>query len=384
MMKYRLLLCTAIVVLFSCSKDNNETPAPEEVLLTPKSIAQETILTDRGIIWGFDFLTDNKIIFTEKTGKIGVFSNGAVTELTGLPNNINTEGQGGLMDICVHPNYATNGWIYACYSSKTGTNGVVNLIRFKVNGNAIANLETIFSSTANNTWYGHYGSRIVFDQNNFLFLSIGEGGVASYGGPNTQNLNAQNVNEPWGKILRMTDTGGIPADNPILSGNTQPNLIYSYGHRNPQGLVLNTATGELYETEHGPKGGDEFNVIKKAANYGWPLVSYGINYDGTTISQNPLMNGVQPPLYYWTPSIGACGLAYVSTSKYGNWKGNFIAGGLALKNVTKLKLNADNSVTPEIIINNIGRLRNVKESKDGFLYLSVEAPGRIIKLVPSF
>jgi aldose sugar dehydrogenase len=383
-MKYRLLLCIAIVVLFSCSKNDNETPAPEEVLLTPKNIAQETILTDRGIIWGFDFLPDNKIIFTEKTGKIGVFSNGTVTELTGLPNNINAEGQGGLMDISVHPNYATNGWIYACYSSKTGTNGIVNLIRFKLNGNAIANLETIFSSTANNTWYGHYGSRIVFDQNNFLFLSIGEGGVGSYGGPNTQNLNAQNVNEPWGKILRMTDAGGIPTDNPILLGNTQPNLIYSYGHRNPQGLVLNTATGELYETEHGPKGGDEFNVIKKAANYGWPMVSYGINYDGTTISQNPLMNGVQPPLYYWTPSIGACGLAYVSTSKYGNWKGNFIAGGLALKNVTKLKLNADNSVTPEIIINNIGRLRNVKESKDGFLYLSVEAPGRIIKLVPSF
>jgi aldose sugar dehydrogenase len=386
MMKYRLFISIVFVVLFSCSKDNNETPVPlpEEVLLAPKSIAQEIILTDRGIIWGFDFLPDNKIIFTEKTGKIGVFSNGTVTELTGLPNNINAEQQGGLLDICVHPNYATNGWIYSCYSSKTGTNGVVNLIRFKINGSAITNIEKIFSSTANNSWLGHYGSRIVFDKNNFLFLSIGEGGVASYGGPNTQNLNAQNVNEPWGKILRMTDTGGIPADNPILSGNTQPNLVYSYGHRNPQGLVLNTTTGDLYETEHGPKGGDEFNMIKKALNYGWPLVSYGINYDGTTISANPLMNGIEPPLYQWTPSIGACGLAYVSTNKYGNWKGNFLAGGLALKNVTKLKLNANNSVTPEIIFDNIGRVRNVKESKEGFLYLSVEAPGRIIKLIPSF
>jgi aldose sugar dehydrogenase len=386
MMKYRLLICIAFVVLFSCSKNDSETstPLPEEVLLAPKSIDQETIFTGRGIIWGFDFLPDNKIIFTEKTGKIGVFSNGTVTELTGLPNNINAESQGGLMDICVHPNYATNGWIYSCYSSKTGSNGVLNLIRFKVNGTAIANLETIFSSTANNSWLGHYGSRIVFDQNNFLFLSIGEGGVGSYGGLNTQNLNSQNVNEPWGKILRMTDTGSIPADNPILQGNTQPNLIYSYGHRNPQGLVLNTTTGDLYETEHGPKGGDEFNVIKKASNYGWPLVSFGLNYDGTTISQNPLMSGVQPPLYYWTPSIGACGLAYVSTSKYGNWKGNFLSGGLALKNVTRLKLNADNSVTTEIIIDNIGRVRNVKESKEGFLYLSVEAPGRIIKLIPSF
>ncbi len=383
-MKYKILIFITLVLLFSCSKNNNEIIVPEEVLFEPKSINQEIVLTDRGIIWGFDFLSEDKIILTEKTGKISIFSNGTITELTGLPNNINTEGQGGLLDICVHPNYASNGWIYSCYSSKIGTNGVLNLIRFKVNGNAITNLETLFSSTPNNTWLGHYGSRIVFDKNNFLFLSMGEGGVASYGGPNTQNLNAQNVNEPWGKILRMTDTGGIPADNPILPGNTQPNLIYSYGHRNPQGLVLNAATGNIYETEHGPKGGDEFNMIKKASNYGWPLVCFGVNYDGTTISANPLMNGIEPPLYYWTPSIGACGLAYVSTSKYGSWKGTFLAGGLALKNVTKLKLNANNTVTPQIIIEGIGRVRNVKESKEGYLYLSVEAPGRIIKLTPNF
>ncbi len=383
-MKYKVLVFMTLVAFFSCSKKDNEISSPEEVLLEPKSINQEIVLTDRGVIWGFDFLPEGKIILTEKSGKMSIFSNGAITELTGLPNNINTEVQGGLLDICVHPNYASNGWIYSCYSSKTGSNGVLNLIRFKLNGNAITNLETIFSSTANNSWLGHYGSRIVFDKNNFLFLSVGEGGASSYGGPTAQNLNAQNVNEPWGKILRMNDNGGIPADNPILPGNTKPNLVYSYGHRNPQGLVLNTITGDIYETEHGPKGGDEFNIIKKATNYGWPLVSYGVNYDGTTIAANPLMNGVQPSIYYWTPSIGACGLAFVSTSKYGNWKGSFLAGGLALRNVTKLKLDANNGATAEIVIDGIGRVRNVKESKEGYLYLSVEEPGRIIKLIPNF
>ncbi len=390
-MKYKVLVFTAIVTLFSCSKKNDEitkpeviTVEPEVALPQPKSISQEIVLTGRGIIWGFDFLPDDKIIFTEKTGKMSIFSKEIITELTGLPNDINAEGQGGLLDVRVHPNYASNGWIYSCYSSKTGNNGVLNLFRFKLNGNAITNLENIFSSTANNSWFRHYGSRIVFDKNNFLFLSIGEGGVGSSGGPNTQNKNSQNVNEPWGKVLRMTDAGGIPPDNPVLPGNTKPSLVYSYGHRNPQGLVLNTTTGDIYETEHGPKGGDEFNIIKKAANYGWPMVCYGVNYDGSIISSNPLMDGVEPPLHYWIPSIGPCGLAYISSNKYGSWKGSFLAGGLALSNVTKLKLNANNSVTPEIIIDKIGRVRNVKEGKDGFLYLSVENPGRIIKLIPNF
>jgi aldose sugar dehydrogenase len=382
------ILFFTTMLLISCSDKKEETtPNTGSVLPETKGITLETVFSGRGIIWGFDFLTNTKIIFTEKTGNIAIYNNGTFTELTGGPTDVFSEGQGGMLDIKLHPNYASNKWIYACYSSKPDENALLNLIRFQLNDTetAIINTKTIFSTeSSNNTLFNHFGSRIVFDKDNFLYLSVGEGGPGSYGGPNATNKNAQDVKQEWGKVLRMTEDGEVPADNPILEPNTEPTYVLSYGHRNPQGLAVNSQTNEIFETEHGPKGGDEFNKIKKAANYGWPLVSHGVNYDGTTISSNPLMDGIEPALHFWVPSIGACGLAYISSDIYGNWKGNFIAGGLAKQNVTRLKLNNDTTVTTEIIVAEAGRVRNVKEGKDGFIYISVENPGRIIKLKPTF
>lgn len=385
-MKMKRIIIASVTLLsfLACnsSKDTptdatkNPTPITENITLT-----QETVFSDRGIIWGFEFLPNADIIFTEKSGKMGIYSNGKITELSGLPTDINTDSQGGLLDICVHPDYATNGWIYASYSSSIGGKGLVNLIRFKVEGNSIKNTENIFKSSATNQWKGHYGSRIVFDKNGFLFLSIGEGGSTTYGGENSPNLNAQNVKEAWGKIHRMTDTGKVPSDNPVLAGNSSPTTVYSYGHRNPQGLVLNTDTGEIWETEHGPKGGDELNLIQKGKNYGWPLVSWGVNYDGVKISDSHNRTGIENPKSYWTPSIGACGLAYVSSTKYGSWKGSYIAGGLALRNLSRVEINGSN-VKSTTIIENAGRVRDVKMGPDGYLYLSVESPGRIVRLLP--
>ena len=354
----------------------NPTPINENFTLT-----QETVFSDRGIIWGFAFLPNTDIIFTEKSGKIGIYSNGKITELSGLPTDINADSQGGLLDICLHPDYAKNGWIYASYSSSVGGKGQINLIRFKVEGNSIKNIENLFKTSATNQWKGHYGSRIVFDKNGFLFLSIGEGGSTSYGGENSPNLNAQNVKEAWGKIHRMTDTGKVPSDNPILAGNTSPTTVYSYGHRNPQGLVFNTDTGEIWETEHGPKGGDELNLIQKGKNYGWPLVSWGVNYDGVKISDSHNRTGIENPIYYWTPAIGPCGLAYISSTKYGSWKGSYVAGGLALRNLSRVEINGSD-VKSTTIIENAGRVRDVKMGPDGYLYLSVESPGRIVRLLP--
>jgi aldose sugar dehydrogenase len=383
-MKNLIIISATLLGFFACnsSKDvsmgavTNPTP-----IIDNFTISQETVFSDRGIIWGFEFLPNADIIFTEKIGKIGIYSNGKITELSGLPTDINTDSQGGLLDICLHPNYSTNGWIYATYSSLQGGQGLLNLIRFKIEGNSIKNIENIFKSSATNQWKGHYGSRIVFDKNGFLFLSIGEGGSTTYGGENSPNLNAQNVKEAWGKVHRMTDTGKIPTDNPILTGNSSPTTVYSYGHRNPQGLVLNTDTGEIWETEHGPKGGDELNLVEKGKNYGWPLVSNGVNYDGKMISDSHNRNGVQNPKYSWTPSIGACGLAYVSSTKYGSWKGSYIAGGLALRNLSRVAINGS-EVKSSTIIENAGRVRDVKMGPDGYLYLSVESPGRIVRLMP--
>ena len=381
----RIIIASATLLSFiACNSYNdtqtdvikNPTPINENFTLT-----QETVFSDRGIIWGFEFLPNADIIFTEKSGKMGIYSNGKITELSGLPTDINTDSQGGLLDICLHPDYATNGWIYASYSSSVGGKGLVNLIRFKVEGNSIKDTENLFKSSATNQWKGHYGSRIVFDKNGFLYLSIGEGGSTTYGGENSPNLNAQNVKEAWGKIHRMTDTGKVPSDNPILAGNTSPTTVYSYGHRNPQGLVLNTDTGEIWETEHGPKGGDELNLIQKGKNYGWPLVSWGVNYDGVKISDSHSRTGIENPKSYWTPSIGACGLAYISSTKYGSWKGSYIAGGLALRNLSRVEINGSD-VKSTTIIENAGRVRDVKMGPDGYLYLSVESPGRIVRLLP--
>jgi aldose sugar dehydrogenase len=383
-MKRIIIASVTLLGFIACnsSKDEithtaqNPTPITDNISLT-----QESVFSDRGIIWGFEFLPNNDIIFSEKSGKMGIYSNGKITELSGLPTDINTDSQGGLLDICLHPDYVTNGWIYASYSSSVGGKGLLNLIRFQIEGNFIKNTENIFKSSATNQWKGHYGSRIVFDKNGFLFLSIGEGGSTTYGGENSPNLNAQNVKEAWGKIHRMTDTGKVPTDNPVLTGNSSPTTIYSYGHRNPQGLVLNTDTGEIWETEHGPKGGDELNLIQKGKNYGWPLVSNGVNYDGKTISISHNRTGIENPEHYWTPSIGACGLAYVSSTKYGSWKGSYVAGGLALRNLSRVEINGSN-IKSTTIIENAGRVRDVKMGPDGYLYLSIESPGRIVRLLP--
>jgi aldose sugar dehydrogenase len=270
----------------------SETPQKDFSKTEPK-LSLETVLSDRGIIWGFDFLPNNDIIFTEKTGKLSIFSKGEITEIKGLPTNINADGQGGLLDVLLHPDFAKNNWVYFTYSSTKSNFGVLNMARAKLQNNALSQLEPLFSTSASNAWKGHYGSRMIFDKAGFLYLSIGEGGPNSYGGKTATNQNGQKLTEAWGKIHRLKDDGSIPADNPILGDSKVPGSIYSYGHRNPQGIAYNPISNEIYNTEHGPKGGDEFNLVKKGKNYGWPLVSYGVNYDGKIVSESPKSDGIE-------------------------------------------------------------------------------------------
>lgn len=368
-----------IFSIFTFCKQKIDGPVPE---VGEPSIQVKTIVDKQEIIWGMDFLPDADLLFTEKRGKIYRYHQGTVTEITGVPT-VNTSGQGGLLDLKVHPDYASNGWIYCTYSgTDINSKGTLQLIRFKLNGNALSNIETLLSTSSPDSWFGHYGSRIAFDKAGFLYVSIGEGGPGSYGDASSSNMNAQNVKAEWGKVHRLTADGKIPADNPILPGNTVPTTVYSYGHRNPQGLVYNPITNELWETEHGPKGGDELNIIQKGKNYGWPLVSYGVNYDGTTISASPTMNGVEPPIHTWTPSIAPSGLAIITSDKYKSWKGNALAGSLAFTHLTRLEIVNSKVVKETKMLDGIGRVRNVKLGPDGLIYVSVEGPGRILVLMP--
>lgn len=374
-----ILFC--FVFAFCNSKDKTPGEAPQEPIAEP-NIKVNTILTNRGIIWGFDFLPGGDIIFTEKNGKICRLTGSAVTELTGFPE-VKTDGQGGLLDIKLHPSYASNGWIYASYSGfDNNRNGALTLVRFKLSGNTITGLQTLFKATnPGNTWNGHYGSRIVFDKTGKLYLSIGEGGSTTYGGAGSANMNAQNVKSEWGKIHRMNDDGTVPADNPVLPGNTAATTVFCYGNRNPQGLVFNPLTDEVWENEHGPKGGDEVNIIKAGKNYGWPLVSFGINYDGTTITNQPTRPDVETPVHTWTPSIGACGMEVITSDKFKAWKGHVLSGALALQYLSRLEI-SNGKVTKEVkMLTDVGRVRAVRQGPDGNIYVSVEGPGRILQLV---
>jgi glucose/arabinose dehydrogenase len=365
----------------ACKSNPMSEPTPPTTA-TDIKLTTSTIVDNREVIWGMDFLPNGHLLFTEKRGKMYQYANGKTEEITGLPGDIFTNGQGGLLDLKVHPVYANNGWIYISYAaSNPGGGAVLKLSRFKLNGTAISNLETIFTTTTPNTWYNHYGSRIVFDEAGLLYLSVGEGGTTSYGSANSDNKNAQDVKSDWGKIHRMTDDGKIPADNPVLPGNTAASTVYSYGHRNPQGLAYDPIRKLVWENEHGPMGGDELNLIQKGKNYGWPFVSYGKNYDGVAVSDQPTGNGFTNPIHYWVPSIATSGMTVITSDQFKAWKGKLLSGSLKFNYVSLVTLKNDNSLqTDEKILEGIGRVRNVKQGPDGNIYVSVEGPGRIIKV----
>jgi glucose/arabinose dehydrogenase len=381
---YTICLTLVMLVLFNTSCTNKDLPAPEQDTISTVEpvIKTETVLTGYEIIWGMDFLPDGDLLFTEKKGQLHRYHSGNVIDISGLPT-VNTNGQGGLLDIKIHPGYASNGWIYSTYAGfDANKNGVLTVIRFKLNGSAISNLETLLVASTPDTWSGHYGSRIAFDNAGMLYVSVGEGGPGTYGGATSLNMNAQNVKSEWGKVHRMTADGKVPADNPVLPGNSAPSTVFTYGHRNPQGLAYNPFTNEIWEDEHGPKGGDEINIIRKGKNYGWPLVSYGVNYDGNPVSASPEKEGVENPIHTWTPSIAPCGMAFITSDKYGAWKGNVLVGSLAFTHLTRLQISSNRITKETKMLEGVGRIRNVKQAPDGFIYVSVEGPGRILRLMP--
>jgi len=369
-----ILLSLSLLILCSCEKET------EEDLTGVPLLTMKTVLTGYEIIWGMDFIPNGDLIFGEKRGKLYRKNNETVTEITGFPEVLST-GQGGLLDIRVHPDYSDNGWVYACYAaSNPAGGGLLKLIRFRITNDQVRDIENLFTTNGSNTWHGHYGSRIVFDKSKYLYLSAGEGGVGSYGGPNTVNGNAQDGMSSWGKIHRLRDDGSIPTDNPVIPGNSGPTSVYTYGHRNPQGLALHPETGEIWASEQGPKGGDEVNIIKKGGNYGWPNYSIGVNYDGTTISSGHSAAGIEAPIHTWTPSIAACGIAFITGNKFKSWKGNLLVSGLVSQKLIRCVLDGDKLVEEDVLLNNSGRVRNVCQAPDGSIYVSVENPGRIIQI----
>ncbi|WMI64424.1 PQQ-dependent sugar dehydrogenase [Aestuariibaculum sp. YM273] len=371
-MKRIYSLLTLLIVYSSCAQQAESEIKAE----SPENIEYETelVVPDLNIAWGMAFLPDGSMLITEKSGELIHFKDGTKTTINGLPE-IYVRGQGGFMDIKLHPDYKTNGWIYFSYASPEGEGegGNTAIMRAKLSGTSLTNQQQLYKATPNTTKGQHFGSRIEFDNQGYLFFSIGERGQ--------RDVNPQDITRDCGKIYRLNADGTIPSDNPFVNNPNAKTAIYSYGHRNPQGMTKHTETGAIWTHEHGPQGGDEINIIEKGKNYGWPVISYGINYSGTSFTDITEKEGMEQPLFYWVPSIAPSGMTFVYSDKYPNWKGNLLVGSLKFQYLERLILENNKVIKREKLFESIGRVRDVRQAPDGYIYLSVEGKG-IFKIVP--
>ena len=366
---------TILIIMFnfSCGQEPND---KNEIIVTDElNYEMELVFENDGIIWGLEFLNDNSILATLKSGSIIHFKEGVKKELKGVPE-IYLRGQGGLLDIAIHPNFEKNKFIYLSYASEDieGKGGNTTISRAILNGDTLEELEVLYKGTPDSRKGQHFGGRMEFDNENYLFFSIGDRG--------NRNVNPQDITIDGGKIYRIKDDGTIPKDNPFYNDGNAKKAIYSYGHRNPQGMFKHPVSGKIWTNEHGPRGGDEINIIEKGKNYGWPKITYGINYSGTTITKNKSLPNMEQPLYYWIPSIAPSSFEYISSEIYPNWKGSLLAGALVFKYIERIVLEDDIVVSRSKIAENLGRPRDIKQGPDGYIYVSIENKG-VYKIMPN-
>lgn len=368
-------------VMLSCSKSDKEpTPEPEEPVLkgTPE-IFSKAVISGRGIIWGFDFLPSGQILFSEKVNGLFLLDTTslAVTAISGLPANVYPNGQGGWLDVCISPKFNANSSVYVTYSI---TGNFLQLARFSLSGNIAINWEILHTTATPSSFSGHYGSRISFGDDGKLYWCIGEGGEGSLGGASSPYQNGQLLNTMWGKVHRMNEDGSVPSDNPVFSGAPIPrSTIFSYGHRNPQGMCFQPGTGRLFSTEHGPRGGCELNLINAGNNYGWPLYSNGINYNGTPISSGHNGVGITAPLQSWNPALAPGGIGFINHFSYRDWNGRLLCASLGREQLLMIKLQNGLPESDTALFNGIGRIRNVKQGPNGKIFFSVE-DGRLMQM----
>ena len=340
----------------------------------------ETVAEGLDHPWAVAQLPDGQFLVTERRGNLLLIDRpgGKPRQISGVPE-VAARGQGGLLDVVLHPDYAKNGWIYLAFSKPVGDGAHTAIVRGQLDGQRLTNVETIFDPPADQAHSGgiHFGCRLAFDGRGHLFFSIGD-----RGGPTTPENPAQDLSQIAGKIHRIHDDGRIPEDNPFVDTPGAMPSIWAYGSRNAQGLVYDTASGRLWETEHGPRGGDELNLIRQGANYGWPLVTHGINYSGTTITDKKSAPGVEDPVVQWTPVIAASGLALYRGDQFPRWRGNLFAGGLAGQRMVRLEMNGAAVAKQEVLLPDTGRIRDVRSFDDGFLYVVYDQPGKVVRLVP--
>lgn len=328
------------------------------------------------IPWGMAFISENEFLVTEKSGSLYYVENETKSAIGGLPP-IYHIGQGGLLDIEVDPDFSENQLIYFTLSfspeDENGGNTSLYSAKIDLESKQLLDVNQLFRGKENTTRDVHFGSRIVFDNEGYLYLTIGDRGQ--------RDVNPQSLNRDGGKVHRFHRDGSIPDDNPFVTNENANPSVYSYGHRNPQGMVLHPQTGRVWIHEHGPRGGDEINIIEAGKNYGWPKITYGKNYNGSIITNLTEMDGMEQPLHHWTPSIAPSGFEIVTSERYGNWKNHLLVGSLKFNYLERLVLENNEVISTHRELNNIGRVRCVEQALDGYIYVGVESLG-VVRIVP--
>lgn len=347
-----------------------------------KNISAPIFIDGISVPWAMVQLPSKEIIVSERKGELRVIKNGRLLakRISGLPE-VHSNGQGGLLDLVLDPDFANNHWLYFTYASqekdtfanRLGSNTALMRATLNMSTMTLSKQTLLYKAQPNSKKRQHYGSRIVFDDKGFIFFSIGDRGQ--------RDLNPQNINKDGGKIYRLHTDGTVPLDNPFISQNGAKTAIFSYGHRNPQGLAIDPRSNNIWSHEHGPRGGDEVNLIKKGENYGWPKVSFGINYSGTTFTDKTHMPGMTQPALYWSPSIAPSDMIYVTSDKYPTLKGKFLVGSLKFNHLVLLAIKDEQVISQEKVFENIGRARSLLQGNDGYIYVGIDGVG-IKRLVP--
>ncbi len=336
--------------------------------------------------WSIAFLPGGDLLITERPGRLRIVRGGKLlpTPVTGVPE-VAFENQGGLLEVALHPNFASNRFVYLTYAKRrpNGAGNTTALVRARFEKDALTGVTQLFESVS--TGRGHFGGKIAFDGKGHLFLTLGDRQVPPEG--NLEAHPAQDLSNHHGKVVRLNDDGTVPADNPFVNRAGAKPEIWSYGHRNVQGIAIDPATGNVWTNEHGPQGGDELNLDRAGKNYGWPVIGFGVNYTtGKAIHAGTHREGMEQPLHIWVPSIGISGAMFYTGDRFPQWKGQLFTGGLAGEQLGRITIAGEKVLARETILPGLGRIRDVRQGLDGFIYLVTEdddgKPTPVVRLEP--
>lgn len=370
MIRQLFLASLSLFMLNACNAaTNSDGPKPYQVEVLAEGLNHP---------WSMAFLPNGEVLITERAGRLRIWRDGKLLEQTvrGLPQ-IDPVGQGGLLDLALHPRFAQNRWLYFSYVAKYDDEATTHVARGRYQDGQLSDVQVLFTAKPAGYTGRHFGSRLVFDKQGYLYITVGDRG---------DQPRAQRLNDHAGSTLRLHDDGRVPADNPFFDRKDAKPEIYTYGNRNAQAMTLHPKTGVIWQVEHGPRGGDELNIIEAGNNYGWPVISYGINYIGTPVGEGIThKQGMEQPVYYWDPSIAPSGMDFYFGDAFPEWQGNLFVGALAHEHLARLVIKDNKVIKEEKLLTERGeRIRDVRQGPDGLLWILTDYDdGKMLRLKPT-